>query len=69
MTKEQHREIMGALNRIAEALEKMANPFYTVTFEQPPVVDDKWHGQPWHYPQQPNYVGDPLPSQRPQNIC
>lgn len=80
MTTEQHRTLMKALDRIAKALEAMAFP-YTVTFEQPapsqpapsqpvPHVPNPYWNPPTYQPIRFDYyTGDPLPPDRPENIC
>jgi hypothetical protein len=77
-TSAEHKELMGVLERIAKALESLAFPLYSVTFDtvkdvaepvwpprQPPYyVGDPLPGSPFDY-----HTGDPLPRQRPENIC
>jgi hypothetical protein len=77
MTYEQHKALMDVLERIATALEQMAHP-WQVTYSVPapapepaaPHIPNPYWNPPTYQPIRFDYhTGDPLPPQRPENIC
>lgn len=77
MTHEQYQAMMAALDRIAKAIEAMAYPWqvtYTVPapdpLSTPHVPNPYWNPAPTYQPLRFDHqTGDPLPPQRPENIC